>query len=290
MDELVNGKSLENPIYLLADNGSLEADSTLSLRKTAHCAGLLAGVEILPVSLLHSSKVDPSLLNGIKAETMEPFLAGPIAQSASELRILPFFFGPSRALTEWLPEKLEQWKSQKDGRNFRILDCLHQSGDTRLAVALEDLCLRSIKRNKMKKPFLALVDHGTPVFDVHRVREEVGEELKRRMKDYVSGFSTCSMERRDGEEYDFNEPLLENLLVQKKEECEEMLVAQLFLSPGRHAGEGGDLDRICSSFAGSSPSRRLVRTDLLGAHPSVAEILADRIARDRSSSLGKDFE
>ena len=110
------------------------------------------------------------------------------------------------------------------------------------------------------------------------------------MKDYVSGFSTCSMERRNGEEYDFNEPLLEKLLVQKKEECEEMLVAQLFLSPGRHAGKGGDLDRICCSFAGSSPSRRLVRTDLLGTHPSVAEILADRIERDRSSSPGKDFE
>ena len=132
---------------------------------------------------------------------------------------------------------------------------------------------------KMKKPFLALVDHGTPVFGVHRVREEVGKELKERMKDYVSGFSTCSMERRDGVEYDFNEPLLENLLVQKKGECEEMLVAQLFLSPGRHAGEGGDLDRICSAFAGSSPSRRLVRTDLLGTHPSVVEILADRIER-----------
>ena len=104
------------------------------------------------------------------------------------------------------------------------------------------------------------------------------------MKDFVSGFSTCSMERRDGEEYDFNEPLLENLLAQKKEDYEEMLVAQLFLSPGRHAGEGGDLDRICSSFADSSPSHRLARTDLLGTHPSVIEILADRIELARSSS------
>ena len=66
VDELVNGKSLENPIYLLADNGSFEADSTLSLRHAAHFAGLLADVEILPVSLLHSSKIDPSLLGGIQ--------------------------------------------------------------------------------------------------------------------------------------------------------------------------------------------------------------------------------
>lgn len=279
---LVNGKSLESPIYLLADNGSLEAGSTLSLRKSANAAGNLAGIEVLPVSLLHSSKVDPELLDGVKAETMADFLAGPVAQSSNELRIIPLFFGPSRALTEWLPEKLEQWKSEKDGRMFRILDCLHQPGDTRLAVALEDLCLQAIENNKLKKPFLALVDHGTPVFDVHRVREEVGDELKKRMAEHISGFSTCSMERRDGEEYDFNEPLLENLLAQKNEEFEEMLVAQLFLSPGRHAGQGGDLDRICSSFADSSPSHRLVRTDLLGAHPSVLEILLERIQRDQS--------
>jgi len=274
---------LQSPIYLLADNGSLEAASILNLRKSAHTAGHLAGVEVLPVSLLHSSKVDPQLLDGIKAETMAGFLAGPIAQSSNELRIIPLFFGPSRALTDWLPEKLEQWKCEKDGRTFRILDCLHQPGDTRLAVALEDLCIQAIEINKLKKPFLALVDHGTPVFEVHRVREEVGDELQKRMAECISGFSTCSMERRDGEEYDFNEPLLENLLDEKKEDFEEMLVAQLFLSPGRHAGEGGDLDRICSSFADSSPSHHLVRTDLLGTHPSVIEILLERIDGDQSS-------
>ena len=273
---------MESPIYLLADNGSLEAQATLSLRRSAHVAALLAGVGVLPISLLHSSKVDPQLLDGIKAETMAGFLAGPIAQSSNELRIIPLFFGPSRALTDWLPEKLEQWKSEKDGRTFRILDCLHQPGETRLAVALEDLCIQAIENNKLKKPFLALVDHGTPVFDVHRVREEVGDQLNKRMAERISGFSTCSMERRDGDKYDFNEPLLENLLAEKKEEYEEMLVAQLFLSPGRHAGEGGDLDRICSSFADSSTSHRLIRTDLLGTHPSVLEILLERIERDQS--------
>ena len=214
---------------------------------------------------------------------MEDFLAGPIAQSSEDLRILPFFFGPSRALTEWLPGKLDLWKSEKDGRSFRVLDCLHQPGDARLAMALEDRCLQAVEKNGLKKPFLALVDHGTPVFEVHRVREEVGEELKERMADRISGFSTCSMERRAGEEYDFNEPLLENLLAEKKGEFQEMLVAQLFLSPGRHAGEGGDLDRICRLFTDSSSSNRLVRTDLLGGHSLVIEILCQRINQDKAS-------
>ena len=148
---------------------------------------------------------------------------------------------------------------------------------------MEDLCLQAIEKNELKNPYLARVDHGTPVLDVNRVREEVGESLKERMSEHISGFSTCSMERREGEQYDFNEPLLENLLAEKKEKFEEVLVAQLFLSPGRHAGEGGDLYRICGSFADSSSSHRLVRTDLLGTHTSVIEILLERIERDQSS-------
>ena len=132
-------------------------------------------------------------------------------------------------------------------------------------------------------PTPSLPPHGQ-VLQTAGPLEEVGRELKKMMADRISGFSTCSMERRDREEYDFNKPLLENLLAEKKEEYDEMLVAQLFLSPGRHAGEGGDLDRICSSFADSSPSHRLVRTDLLGTHPSVIEIIADRIEQDRSSN------
>ena len=274
---------MEKSIYLLADNGSLEPKSILSLRKSAHLVSLLVGIKVLPVSLLHSSKVDASLLDGTKAETMDDFLSSPPAQSADELRVLPFFFGPSRALTDWLPEKLENWSSSREGRSFRILEPLWEQGDDRLAEALAELCIEAIKDNGLSKPYLALVDHGTPVPEVNRVREEVGKGLRGRMGSRTSGFSTCSMERREGKEYDFNEPLLENLLAEKKEEFEEMLVAQLFLSPGRHAGEGGDLDRICSSFTDSSSSHRLVRTDLLGTNPSVIEILLERIERDQSS-------
>ena len=109
------------------------------------------------------------------------------------------------------------------------------------------------------------------------MREEVGGVLKERMSGRISGFSTCSMERRAGAEYDFNEPLLENLLNEKKSGCHEMLVAQLFLSPGRHAGEGGDLEQICASFTDDSSGNRIARTPPLGSHPLVLEILMERI-------------
>ena len=271
---------MNSPIYLLVDNGSLEAGSTLNLRNAARLIERAAKVPIYPVSLLHSSKVEPEKLAGVPALTMDVFLRGAIGQSSNELRVVPFFFGPSRALTEWLPGKLEEWKSDKNGRSYRILGSLYDAGDNRLALALEELSLQVMQREGLSFPFLSLVDHGTPVLDVHRVREEVGAELKIRMNGRISGFATCSMERREGEEYDFNEPLLENLLAGIKGKFEEVLVAQLFLSPGRHAGEGGDLDAICSSFTDGSSIRRIFRTELLGDHPLVMKIILERIRED----------
>ena len=106
---------MNSPIYLLVDNGSLEAGSTLNLRNAARLIERAAKVPIYPVSLLHSSKVEPEKLAGVPALTMDVFLRGAIGQSSNELRVVPFFFGPSRALTQWLPGKLEEWKSDKNG-------------------------------------------------------------------------------------------------------------------------------------------------------------------------------
>ena len=101
------------------------------------------------------------------------------------------------------------------------------------------------------------------------------------MSSEISDFSTCSMERRDGEKYDFNDPLLAPLLDELNKKGEkEVVLSQLFLSPGRHAGKGGDLEEICSSFEG-----RLTRTELLGTHPSIIEILEDRLLSFGKESL-----
>ena len=48
--------------------------------------------------------------------------------------------------------------------------------------------------------------------------------------------------RREGEKYDFNDPLLARLLNEWSSNREkEVVLAQLFLSPGRHAGKGVEL-------------------------------------------------
>jgi len=95
------------------------------------------------------------------------------------------------------------------------------------------------------------------------------EEL---LKPEISGFSTCSMQSRKGE-YDFNDPLLAPLLEELSKKGEkEVVLAQLFLFLGRPAGKGGDLEEICFSFKG-----RYKRTELLSTHPTIIEILEERI-------------
>ena len=92
-----------------------------------------------------------------------------------------------------------------------------------------------------------MVDHGTPVFEVNQVREKVGIELNSFFLKRDCTFSTCSMERREGDEFAFNDPLLEQVLAKwGRLGVEQVVLAMFFLLPGRHAGKNGDLVEICN--------------------------------------------
>ena len=54
----------------------------------------------------------------------------------------------------------------------------------------------------------------------------------------------CSMERRDGPEYAFNDPLLENLGKVEGFSEGKLILGMFFLLPGRHAGACGDVSEI----------------------------------------------
>ena len=267
------GKSLNDIKYFLVDNGSLNPEATLNLRRIAKALSGKTGLPIRPVGLMHSHKVDAQKLDGVAAETMESLLQSEECREWKHVVMIPLFFGPSLAITDWLPRKLKQWQAEDSTRSFRILPCLHFLGDDRIARALTERTLDSISAHHYKKPFVALVDHGTPLPEVNQIREDIGQQIKALLSAEISGFSTCSMERREGSEYNFNDPLLEDKLRElAAEKVEQVVVAQLFLSPGRHAGKGGDLEEICSFFPGS-----VARTELLGMHPLILEILAERL-------------
>ena len=281
------GKSLSISKYFLVDNGSLRPDSILNLRKVAKNLSKLVQVEVFPIGLMHSHKVDPGLIGGEPALSVESLTSSEFSEESTELIFIPFFFGPSLGIREWLPKKLNSWIGEHPTVSFRILGELFRSGDDRIARALADHSRKTIRESKMRHPSLALVDHGTPLREVNQVREQVGDELEKLMSSEISDFSTCSMERREGKEYDFNDPLLESILKkwsENKDKDIQILVAPLFLSPGRHAGEKGDLSQICSRFHCAEKNILIERSDLLGQHPLVLEVLRDRIKECKSFS------
>jgi sirohydrochlorin ferrochelatase len=87
------------------------------------------------------------------------------------------------------------------------------------------------------------------------------------------------MERRGGAAYDFNGELLEQVLSRAAEADERTTVALslLFLSPGRHAGQGGDIDQICRSVRQHHPRLRIISSSLVAEHPDLTGILLDRL-------------
>jgi sirohydrochlorin ferrochelatase len=131
------------------------------------------------------------------------------------------------------------------------------------------------------RPRVALVDHGSPKPEVTALRDRMADALKKRLGDTVLDVAASSMERREGAEYDFSEPLLERLLNRAGWDSGDVVVSMMFLSPGRHAGPGGDVDRICKVAESRHPGLRTYMTGLVGDHPDVVPLLTRRLEGDR---------
>jgi len=303
---------------LLVDNGSLEPAAVLALREVARRLAEKVGRPIFPVSLAHSDKIPAAALGGEAAKCVEAFLREQLERgddkrgslgNEREFVIVPFFIGPSRAVTHSLPKLVEKLRAEFPDLRVRIAPVLHELGDESLARILADRVrgvLREIDKTEHsaergKRVRVALVDHGSPAREVTAVRDEVANQLAALLSDdaRVSEVAACSMERRPGAAYAFNEPLLETVLAREKWQGSAaarslIIVAQLFLLPGRHAGPGGDwcasaggdkcnslggdIAQLCARAKERSPHLRTVQTEPLATHPLLTELLAQRLA------------
>jgi sirohydrochlorin ferrochelatase len=266
------------PCTLLVDNGSHRAESTLSLRQVAEALQDRLKRTVHPVSLLHSTRVDPAELGGWPAQIFEPFLKHRRAEGVDSFLVVPFFFGPSAAIYEYLPQRVlelrEKWRAL-EVRVAPAMVALDNPADTAVARILAELVRKKAAEARLARPAVALVDHGTPRPAVNRVRNHLAAQLQAALGDEVSAVAASSMERRQGAEYDFNEPLLENLLGKEGFEG-EVVLSMLFSSPGRHAGPGGDIAQICAAAEREHRGLRTYMSDLFATHPRVVELLAER--------------
>lgn len=269
----------KQPPCFLFDNGSLRPEATRSLRTVAAALAERIGTTVHPVSLLHSSGIDPAALDGRPAELLEPALDRFLADGGREAVLVPLFFGPSAALTEYVPERLRAIQARHPHARLSPAGWLVQAeepNDTRIARALADQVRALQAEAGLGRVPMLLVDHGTPQRAVTAVRERLGEQVRAELGAEIQCLGTASMERRDGPEYAFNEPLLERALASAPFDQGAVIIALQFLAPGRHAGAAGDIAAICAQAEARQPGLQTRMTATLGAHPHVIDVLAER--------------
>ncbi len=285
-----------SPIILLVDNGSIKTNATLQLKKIAKQLSERVHQKINPVSLQHADVV------------LASFLREQLEQGHRDFIILPLFFGNRRVLTKFIPDVQAELEEAFGSFKLKIADTLFPlpQSDTRLADIIFDNIQIVAQRSSFSKhssaepiehtpPLLhddvkvggcaslkniVLVDHGSPSPQITAVRNAVADHLQAKLGNVK--LEQAVMERREGKQYDFNGELLEDWLMAKAEqgmsgEESSAIVALLFSLPGRHAGEGGDIATICESVMQRYPNFKIGISPLVGEHPLLLEILADRL-------------
>ena len=264
-------------MIVLMDNGSLRAEATIQLRVLAEALSANLQMPVHPVSLLHSSKLDPADTDGVAAQTLVPFLRAQRALGKDEFTIIPLFFGPSGALVDYLPQRVSELRLEGwGGLKVTVAPTLVRQADTRIADIMASLVAEKMDTLGWTQASVAMCDHGTPARAVNEVREVIAKQLQELLVEKQCSVTACSMERREGAEYDFNDPLLGGLLGAEGYE-EKVIVSMLFAGPGRHAGAQGDVAEICQAAKLKTPQLEAEMTGLVGSKvEELVAILADR--------------
>lgn len=272
---------MNDSVILLIDNGSKRAAATLQLRGIAEKLTSVVGQTVHPVSLQHADSIDPADLEGRPARLFTEFVREQLQNNVRSFHALPLLFGNSRALTSFIPQQLEKLTQDHGEFELRLAISLYPlpEGEPMLAEILRDHVTHTISQQGRNINHVVLVEHGSPLPEVNQVRREVADQLQDMLRE--SGdikVDQAVMERRKGKQYDFNGELLEDWLsLRAKEGVTDIVVAMLFLLPGRHAGDGGDIQTICNDAMSSHPGLNISITPLVGEHEMIIDILASRL-------------
>jgi hypothetical protein len=95
----------------------------------------------------------------------------------------------------------------------------------------------------------------------------------------IGPLAAASMESPEGPEFHVSRPLLADVLGGPGFDEGDVLIAPLFLLPGRHAGPRGDLARIACAAEARSPGLRCHFTGLVGSHRIATEFLAGALSQ-----------
>lgn len=259
---------------VLIDNGSLEAAAHLALRTAAAAIGEQAGVPVAAVSWKHSSRVPADLLGGVPAPTLTPWVRGQVAAGEREFLFVPFFVSPQGAIGSALRADLEVLQGEAGGFDFAFTAGLDA---TTLAAIVADRVRTAATTLGLSAPAVIVVDHGGPAPASAAVRDAVAAAVRSALGAAFAPVRAASMESPAGPGFVFNRPLLAEALAAPG--LADVLIAPLFLSPGRHAGPAGDLAVIARAAEALAPGLRCHFTGLVGSHPAALETLSRALTR-----------
>ena len=269
---------------VLVDNGSRRPAAVLNLNRLARQLSEKSGQSIDPVPLQHAHKIPPEAfgdaLGGKPVVTFPEYVEEALKQGLDDLIIIPLFFGHSRAISSFIPNTLNALEKVYGTFNWSVADvlCPLPRGEPKLAGLLYDNLTLPGKTQLSEFDFIILVDHGSPSRKVTDVRVKMAAQLSPYLPENIA-LLQAAMERRDGPEYDFCGPLLQDLLEQLAGENKlvNVAISMLFLSPGRHAGPGGDIAEICDQVMQKHPGLTVHISPLVGDNPLLIELLLDRV-------------
>ena len=269
----------------LIDNGSLEPAATRNLRVVAADLSATLGPPVHPVSWKHSDRIPPAALGGDPAgTTLAPFVRAQLAAGERQFIFAPFFISAQGAIGSALRRELETLQREHAATpfDFTFTTGLADAGVIAHIVAArvrETIAIASLER-----PPVLVIDHGGPSPASAALRNRLADDTRAILGDEVSSVTAASME---GGDHAHNHPLLAEALAAlaapsassaptaaAAKSATDVVVALLFLSPGRHAGPGGDIAEICGAAEAAAPTLRCHLTDLVGTHPLAAPALA----------------
>lgn len=255
-------------IVALIDNGSLEPAAQLNLRAVAAALSKRAGVSVEAVSWKHSDRVPIDLLGGTSAWTLAPFVRAQIARGEREFVFVPFFISAQGAIGSALRADLEKLQREFEPQNrFEFTFTSGLAAESAIADIVAARVRETIALQGLHRPPVVLVDHGGPSPTSAALRDSLAEEVRALLGVEIGPLAAASMEGRHG-------PLLTEQLTVSHFAHGDIVVAPLFLSPGRHAGDDGDVRQICRMAEDESPTLHCHLTGLVGTHPSAIEPLS----------------
>lgn len=288
--DIRTSNTLVKPIIMLVDNGSTRVDAAVQLRQIAANLSDETGQTIHAVSMQHSNRIPEvdvtQKLSDIPAQVFREFMTQQLSKGEREFILIPLFFGKSRALTSFVPDEMDFLEEEFGPIKLIMADVLYPlpEGEPLLIEILLQHATLSIKKGLNENTNdlgalknLVLVDHGSPLAAVTAVREHIATALNAKLPETIT-LKQAAMERRKGKEYDFNGELLEDYLSKLATAGEtQATVLLLFLLPGTHAGENGDIVQICNKVMQQYPDFNVSISPLIGQNKTLVTCLAQRL-------------